>query len=432
MLKRKSLLALVLASLALHPGVAAPEEIPSLDALRQDYEQALQKVQMESGVAAGKAGQYAKALAALADKLQKDGDLEGLLAAKKEKERFDKAKQVPEETPADLPPAVAKLQTDYRKSVSQSETDRNTAILTLTGKYVARLDALKKQLTMQGQIDEALKLKAEGERAKTSPVVASAEFALAELTTKPAPQPPSAATSDTTSDMVPCDKCEGTGHTAPPCPKCSNTGKCSSCDGRGMVPSPMKGTKGNLRCIPCKGSGQCRVCSGQEKQIACAACQGSGKVAAPVLPRRDAGPKSSPWAIASPSSKGTAVGKNTMGQVDTELDQYLEKMAGLHQLFKDGDFTPAAADKVIANPTPYTGKIIQSKVYLINGHPRGVRVAPSYEAIPKGGSLLIPYSRDVGVKAEEVFKAVGENGEVIVTYGIVSKENITLFDITRP
>ena len=315
------------------------------------------------------------------------------------------------------------------------ELDRSNAVLALAGRYAARLDALKKQLTMQGQIDEALKFKAEVDRVRTSPAVASAQFALAEIASKTAKPGPAASPAEVAGETVACEKCGGTGRVTPDCPKCGNTAKCAACGGRGFVPSPMKGTRGTLKCVPCKGTGKCRECSAPDRHAACPPCQGTGKVAGALRPRtsRPERPPAPAAAGEEPAAgNGEArVDNAALARADTELDEYLDKMSALHKLFKNGDIAPVEAGKALANPTKYAAKVLQSKVYLINGHPRGVRVAPTFNDIPKGGNLLLPYSRDVGVKAQETFKAVGENGEVVITYGVVNPENITLFDINK-
>jgi len=406
------------------------DDVPSLDSLRQSYEQSVQKQQVGAGTALlGKLDDYRKALSALADKFQKAGDLEGLLACKQEQERFEMDKQIPLEPASGTPAAIAKLQTDYRKSVAQMETDKYSGLLALTEKYVGQLNALKKQLTVQGEIDEALKMKAEVERVKTSAPVAAAEFAIAELGARTA-----AATAPAGEDQatLPCAHCGGTGRVAPSCPKCKGTGRCSACGGKGMVPSQLKGTKGNIRCVPCKGTGKCRECSGPDKQVACTICQGTGKVAKPLPPKGKQPPSSGPAQVAvAPPAKDSASGSPVKGSADAELDQYLETMAVLHKQFQDGVITKVEADKAFASPLKFAGKVLQSKVYLVNGHPRGVRVAPTYDDIPKGGNLLIPYSMEVGTKAQETSKDVGANGQVVITYGVVSRDNITLFAITR-
>lgn len=417
--------------LAMVPGsvpAISTNAAPTLESMRRDYELSLQKQQAESGVAAiGKGNDYIKSLAALADTLQKAGDLEGLVAAKQEKERFEKEKQVPPQSPAGLPPPVIKLQTDYRKNLAQAETEKYTGLISLTDKYVGQLNALKKQMTVDGQIDEALKMKAEADRVKSSPPVSAAQFALAELVAK---KEAASAPVEGAVETVPCIRCNGTGRVAPDCLRCGGSGRCVSCKGKGQVPSMLKGMGGVVRCTPCKGTGKCRECSNADKMVACTACKGSGVLAKAPPPRIYAPRYTSSPPPAAPSNEGR-VDSAAKALVDSELDQYLETMASLHAQFKNGSVGREPAEKVLANPLQYGGKVLQSKVYLINGHPRGIRVAATRDAIPKGGTLLVPYSMDVGMKAQDTSKEVGANGEVVITYGVVNRDNITLFAISR-
>ena len=68
-------------------------------------------------------------------------------------------------------------------------------------------------------------------------------------------------------------------------------------------------------------------------------------------------------------------------------------------------------------------------MYLVNGFYREVKISPT--PATQGGRSLIPYDHEVGKKAKKLFDAVGAGAPVIVTYGVVNKDNITVFDIER-
>jgi len=154
---------------------------PSADikTLKVKYEQGLAAIQEDTNKALANSVQgYADALKALGRKLQGAGDLDGMLAVKKESERFEKEKAIPESAVVADCVALKDLQLRWQKMPDAIDVSKSKKIVTLSGSHIAALEELKKQLTMQGQVDEAVEAKNEIERVRTSAEVTAAEFVL--------------------------------------------------------------------------------------------------------------------------------------------------------------------------------------------------------------------------------------------------------------
>ena len=120
-------------------------------------------------------GKYRRDLEVLQATFQKAGDLDGLLAVKKEIERYRNAKvedadpfeAVPEMT-ADVivaaPQELRKLQVQYVASFSEAATALKKNIAERGEKYRAQIKAAQTALTRAGKIDEAIAVRNEGDR----------------------------------------------------------------------------------------------------------------------------------------------------------------------------------------------------------------------------------------------------------------------------
>ena len=118
---------------------------------------------------------YKRDLEALRATFQKAGDLDGLLAVKKEVERYRNAKAedadpfeaVPEMT-ADVivaaPQELRKLQEQYVASFTEAATTLKKNISERGEKYRAQIKAAQTALTRAGKIDEAIAVRNEGDR----------------------------------------------------------------------------------------------------------------------------------------------------------------------------------------------------------------------------------------------------------------------------
>ena len=118
---------------------------------------------------------YRRDLEALQAKFQKAGDLDGLLAVKKEIDRYQKAmageldpfETVPEMT-ADVivtaPQELRKLQEQYVASFTEASTALKNSISERGEKYRSQIKSMQTALTRAGKIDEAIAVRNESDR----------------------------------------------------------------------------------------------------------------------------------------------------------------------------------------------------------------------------------------------------------------------------
>jgi hypothetical protein len=119
--------------------------------------------------------QYEAEVAALRDRFQQLGDLDGVLAAVNELKRYQAAmagerdpfELAPEMPPGAIvakPPELRRLQEQYRGRIVDASTQRKRDITDLAGKYVKNLQKVQSDLTRAGRFDEAVVVKQESER----------------------------------------------------------------------------------------------------------------------------------------------------------------------------------------------------------------------------------------------------------------------------
>ena len=378
---------------------SAQTDRESLTSMRVDYDTSLTRIddQYRNGLRDSLA-RYGRLLNTTREMLRTRGDLDGLLATEEEILRWKKEQTVPAHPPAGLPSLLVMARSSYRKQMDVAGKTRNERIIAATDRYLSRLDALKRDLTRQNRIENALSVKAEIERTRSNELVVSARTAVG---------------SGASFHKRICLKCSGKGRTGAACNTCGKTGKCGPCGGSGTRASPFKGDRGRVRCIACSGSGKCRKCKGSGLTgETCAACKGAGTVTVRV--------KSEMAAAATRAADTT---------IDEEFEKYATVMGSLYKMHNKGQAMRADFSVVKANQAQYVGKLLKSRVYLVVGHPRIIEVVSTLKSAGKGGEQLIPYSLKVGMKVDKLFKRLGANAPVIVTYGVVSETNITIFDI---
>lgn len=233
---------------------------------------------------------------------------------------------------------------------------------------------------------------------------------------------------------VACSVCKGSGRLSGTCPMCGGSKVCRSCEGYGRRESSMKGGRDTM-CIACKGSGKCKDCNGTgvgEGVRICAICEGTGRMVVEsyesMMASQDSTRTSADPAFETSSATGSAPKPAAMDGAGS-IDDYVKTMANLDQLYaagkaKDVSFTSAWQDR-----PRLVGALLKSTVYLLSSHVRGVRVAATSEDVKNGNRMIMPRSLAVSKKADKLLKDVGECGKVIVTYGVVNADNLTLFDI---
>lgn len=177
-------------TLCLGAQLCSAEAVPptELKALITKYEQCLAAIQTSIDKRLQEWPQaYAAELKKVERKLQTEGDLDGLLTVRKEMERFDREKVIPESATVTYP-VVRELQLKWRKVPETADIDKSKRIVLLSLSHIAALEDLKKRLTVQGKVEEAIAARDELERVRTSAPVTAAEFILANAGVTLAPE----------------------------------------------------------------------------------------------------------------------------------------------------------------------------------------------------------------------------------------------------
>jgi len=178
---------------------AATNEPPRLETVRREYEGKLLEIQQERDNRAKAQGDwYQRGLDGIETSLKNEGDLEGLLALRAERERFKREESFSSNTLAQTPVELVDLQGQCQTALARYEDEKNEQVVKLAQGYMTTLAALMKDLTQQGRIDEALSVRQERDGVHLSAAVASAEAALAESAAQRGqPRPDSTATPTT-------------------------------------------------------------------------------------------------------------------------------------------------------------------------------------------------------------------------------------------
>jgi hydroxylamine reductase (hybrid-cluster protein) len=130
-------IALMLASLVFH-GAAAAEA--TLADHRRTFDTELSKIEdEETGALAALLETYGSAVGALVAKAQANGELDVLLLAKEEQNRFQKEKTVPNAVPDLAAEALNALRQQYHGAVRKAQSTRQSKTLALAAKYVTAL-----------------------------------------------------------------------------------------------------------------------------------------------------------------------------------------------------------------------------------------------------------------------------------------------------
>lgn len=162
--------------LALSTACAAP---PELAKLRSIYDEQMRKISAAyADAVSGFPKQYEQQLAQLERQLQTSGDLNGMLAIRREQQRFKAAlsgEADPFELAPEMPPSArveepAQLRAAQELYIKRHETEATTKqerIDRLTKTYLQRLTELQRELTVKNRIRDALEVKQEVDRIET-------------------------------------------------------------------------------------------------------------------------------------------------------------------------------------------------------------------------------------------------------------------------
>jgi len=156
-----------------------PETNAALDALRKPYDAALASLVAEREKSlAGVDGWYLPNLEKLQDQIAKTGDLDGAVAVKNERSRIAAHEASSAEQIQAMPPSLRTLRGQYDAFLKKvaDQIDRRKA--DEARKYITALEGLQKHITMTGDIEQALSVKAEKDRiaasiASSAPKIAS-------------------------------------------------------------------------------------------------------------------------------------------------------------------------------------------------------------------------------------------------------------------
>ena len=157
--------------------------VPSnLESAKKEYDSAISAANRYCRNKAQALGrEYAKTLNKLQDNAQAKGDLDSVMAIKAEKDRYRKEGTVTESDLSSSSAALKSVQIQFLKASIGFEIDKNERIVSITKTHEAVLAALEKELTKQGNFDEAVKVRDEREKISSSPVISQTEYQLASL-----------------------------------------------------------------------------------------------------------------------------------------------------------------------------------------------------------------------------------------------------------
>lgn len=180
-------------------AVRAPGEntnaVSSLEKLRSTFERECQKIsEEEAGVISVAQDLYLKRLEGVESSLQKQGKLEPLLAAKKERERFAAKREIRDENLAKDIPEILAAQNEYLAALKRIPIEPARKLINLAGYYDKSLNDLKTELTKSGNVEAAIEVKKERDGIESRPEVVAARRILAELEARKTPEKTTAET----------------------------------------------------------------------------------------------------------------------------------------------------------------------------------------------------------------------------------------------
>ncbi|MFZ4395079.1 MAG: prenyltransferase/squalene oxidase repeat-containing protein [Kiritimatiellia bacterium] len=150
--------------------------LTSAQKAQQDAEKALVKSMADLPI------QYRQLLVTQEGAQQIRGDLDGVLATRKERIHFEETKELPPKAKQSYP-FLFETQTNILKTLRIVERTRSRRIMELTEKYLSHLTQLRKTLTTNGQIDDAVAVDTEIARVNAMPEIKAARLVVAEEAT---------------------------------------------------------------------------------------------------------------------------------------------------------------------------------------------------------------------------------------------------------
>jgi len=99
---------------------------------------------------------YARSLDELVLQVQGQGMLDALIYLRAHRDSYLKTKSVPDTPDPAAPPALIRLQQGYWTSLRDMQRENATRTTEMVRAYLTRLDQLKRELTVQGKLEEAM------------------------------------------------------------------------------------------------------------------------------------------------------------------------------------------------------------------------------------------------------------------------------------
>ena len=242
-----------------------------------------------------------------------------------------------------------------------------------------------------------------------------------------------------------CTACRGRCKRVGACATCGGNGKCESCGGTGgKVITGLNGRRKFFPCPRCVRSGRCKDCGGAGRaNITCDRCRGTGnidsmekirRVLLAMLKKDEAALKNAPSTGGGSSSErpdDTSSELADNGEARAEMDAYMQMMKDLARKHEQKMAVRADLKRVVADLAFYKGKLLKSRGYLHQAAFRSVLISPASSTSVEHAVGFIPHSREVGEAAMALSKEIGGKGSIMVTYGVVNEENLTLFAVEK-
>jgi len=148
--------------------------------------------------------QYVKWLNGLEKKVREAGNLEPLIAVRKERERFTSEKQVLGKDLSGDIPDLRGIQDNYLKALAKLSVDHAKGVISLVQQLDRSLGALQEKCTKSGKIEDALDVQKARESLKDQRKVAEANFIVAEAeAAKPDEEQPGQSAADAKTNAIP-------------------------------------------------------------------------------------------------------------------------------------------------------------------------------------------------------------------------------------
>jgi hypothetical protein len=342
------------------------------------------------------------------DKCRKAGDLDGLLVLTEEINLCAKAGAFPDNDALVTHEGIRQARNVYRAAVARAKEKSFQQQKAILERHIDDLEALKKKLTIDGDIKGAVAVK---------------EYMASVRSEIDKQAPVTVAAGPTAEEQVACPSCSGTGKKSGPCPKCSGSGNCTACDGTGLRKASLKGTADRMPCLACMkvGAGKCMQCEGKGviPSAPCDTCSGSGKVT---------------------TSKATYlrnIGVGRSGRTDTPAwayyargisgDNTVQRGAEMKAAFDNGNVMSVELEKVLVRPESYRGKVCRSAVSFRYSNRTQITVSARQGS---GTVEMSAYSEQEWDSLEGLGKVMKYEEQVVVFYGVLDPGRFIVFRAT--